>query len=243
MKHIVCMKWGQKFPPSYVNTLAAMVRRNLEPPYRFICFTDDGANLDPSIEVRPLPDMTLETSLPERGWRKLTILGNNLGNDLTGPALFLDLDVLILDNLQPFFDRPGKFFIIHEWGFKDTVIGNSSVFRFNFGEHHDVLEHFVKHGEEVRRQYRNEQAYLSHSINRKGILEYWDGTWCRSFKRHCMQSFPLCHFVPPKKPQGAKIVIFHGDPNPDAVLAGWVGHFGFRAARPADWIAKNWIPD
>ena len=240
MKNIFCMKWGTKFPPSYVNILAAMVRRRLAPPYRFVCFTDDGKDLDQSIEIRPLPEMQLDCSLPERGWRKLTILGSNLGGDLAGPALFLDLDVVIVDDLQPFFEQEGQFIIIHEWGFRDTVIGNSSVFRFNIGEHQDVLDYFVRHGEEVRRQFRNEQAYLSHAIHQKGMLTYWNETWCLSFKRHCLQPFPLCHFLPPKKPEHAKIVIFHGHPNPDAVQSGWVGHFGLRAAKPADWIAENW---
>jgi hypothetical protein len=240
MNNIFCMKWGTKFPPLYVNVLAAMVRRHLQTPYRFACFTDDGNGLDPSIEVRPLPEMQLAASLPERGWRKLTILGNNLGDDLRGSALFLDLDVLILDDLQPFFDVAGKFVIVQEWGFSDKIIGNSSVFRFEIGEHQDVLEHFIRHGDEVRQQFRNEQAYLSHSIHEKGMLTYWDEEWCRSFKRHCLQPFPLCHLIPPKKPDNAKIIIFHGNPNPDVALKGWTGHYGFRAAKPAGWIADNW---
>jgi hypothetical protein len=234
------MKWGTKFPPLYVNVLAAMVRRHLQTPYRFVCFTDDGSGLDPSVEVRPLPEMQLSASLPERGWRKLTILGNNLGDDLNGSALFLDLDVLILDDLQPFFDVSGKFVIVQEWGFKDKIIGNSSVFRFEIGEHQDVLEHFINHGNEVRQQFRNEQAYLSHSINNKRMLTYWNEEWCRSFKRHCLQPFPLCHLIPPQKPENAKIVVFHGNPNPDIAIKGWIGHYGLRAAKPASWIAENW---
>ena len=238
------MKWGTKYPPLYVNILAAMVRRHLSPPYRFICFTDDARDIDPKVEVRPLPEMRLDNPLLERAllkraWRKLSLHGN-LGNDLSGQALFLDLDVVILDDLQPFFDQPGQFIISPEWGFRDPIIGNSSVCRFEIGEHRDVFEHFIKNGEAVLKQHRNEQAYRSHAIHRKGMLSYWNETWCRSFKRHCMLSFPLCHFLSPKKPEGAKIVIFHGNPNPDAVQSGWIGHYGLRAARPADWIAENW---
>ena len=241
MKNIFCMKWGTKFPPSYVNILASMVRRHLAPPYRFVCFTDNGKGLAPQIEVLPLPEMQLEKSLPERGWRKLTILGNNLGAGLSGQALFLDLDIVILDDLQPFFEQTGQFLVIHEkYRFRDPIIGNSSVFRFEIGEHQDILEHFVEHGEEVRQQFRNEQAYLSRAIYNKGMLSYWDEKWCRSFKRHCMRSFPVGHFLPPTKPEGAKIVIFHGKPNPDEVQAGWIGRYGLRAARPVDWIAENW---
>lgn len=240
MKNVVCMKWGTKFPASYVNTLASMVRKHLPPPYRFVCFTDDGNGLNEEIEILPLPEMQLAKSLPERGWRKLTVLGNNLGGGLTGQALFLDLDVVITGDLQPFFDEQGEFIIVHEWGFSDNVIGNSSVFRFEIGQHQDVLDNFLNHGEEVRTQYRNEQAYLSHSIHKKGILTYWNEKWCRSFKRHCLRKFPLCYFLEPKLPDNAKIIVFHGNPNPDAVQKGWVGHCGLRSARPAKWIDENW---
>ncbi len=239
MRNIVCMKWGKKFSPLYVNTLAAMVRRHLDKPYRFVCFTENAEGLDPEIEIRPLPNMMLDSRLPERGWRKLTMLGEKLA-DLEGQALFLDLDVLILDRLEPFFEQPGQFLIVHEWGFRDDVIGNSSVFRFEIGQHQDVLDHFLTHGDEVRSQYRNEQAYLSHAIHNKGILGYWPEEWCRSFKRSCMRPFPLCYFQPPKKPDNVKIVVFHGLPNPDQAIEGWVGKYGLRAVRPASWIKDAW---
>jgi hypothetical protein len=237
------MKWGTKFSSSYVNNLARTVRCNLSEPYRFICFTDNNVGIDSSVEIRPLPDMYLDKTLPERGWRKLTIIGNQLGSDIKGIGLFLDLDVLILDNIQPFFDCPGEFLIIREWGFKDKVIGNSSVFRFKIGAHQDILDNFLTNGEQIRKTYRNEQAYLSHSINQKGILKYWDSDWCRSFKRHCLQPFPICYFVPPRKPKNCKIVIFHGNPNPDSVVNGWIGKYGLRAVKPAKWINDIWKID
>ncbi|MGL6227132.1 MAG: hypothetical protein ACRC10_10985 [Thermoguttaceae bacterium] len=240
MDNIICMKWGSKFGPNYVNTLAGMVRRHLKTPYRFVCFTENGEGLNPGIDVRPLPELNLPEHLPERGWRKLTLFQRQLA-DLQGRALFLDLDVLILDDLEPFFTQPGEFLIVHEWGFKDKVIGNSSVFRFEIGKHPDILDHFLQHGEEVRRQHRNEQAYLSHFVHSKGILEYWPDSWCRSFKRHCMQPFPINYLLTPKKPQDAKIVVFHGNPNPDSARDGWIGKFGTRVVRPTPWIAENWI--
>ena len=239
MNNVICMKWGTKFGPDYVNILASMVRRRLRVPHRFVCFTDDSQGLDSRIEVRPLPEMNLPEHLPERGWRKLTVFGKELA-DLQGYALFLDLDVVIVDDISPFFDIPGEFLIVHEWGFKDPVIGNSSVFRFEIGKHPDVLSNFLENREEIRKRHRNEQAYLSHAVNAKGILEYWPKEWCLSFKRHCMRPFPINYFVAAKQPVGAKIVIFHGNPNPDAARDGWVGKYGIRATRPVKWIAEEW---
>jgi len=127
MENVICMKWGVKYSPNYVNILAGMVRRHLHLPHRFVCFTENPQGLDSRIEVRPLPKMELPGHLPERGWRKLSVLGEQLA-DLQGRALFLDVDVLILDDLEPFFTYPGEFLIVHEWGFRDKVIGNSWSF-------------------------------------------------------------------------------------------------------------------
>ncbi|MCL2304060.1 MAG: hypothetical protein FWC43_01805 [Planctomycetaceae bacterium] len=239
MNNVICVKWGTKYGPEYVNILAAMVRRNLQTPYRFVCFTDDATGFDSRIEVRPLPEIKLSTNFPLRAWRKQTVFREKL-DDLEGTALFLDLDVVILSDLQPFFDHPGRFLIVHEWGFRDPVIGNSSVFRFEIGQHADQFNHFVNHTDEVRGQYRNEQAYTSHSMHKKGILEYWPKEWCLSFKRHCMRSFPINYFLAPDKPENAKIVIFHGNPNPDAARDGWTGHYGLRHVRPTKWIGEAW---
>lgn len=239
MDNIICMKWGTKYGARYVNILAAMVARHLRRPYRFVCFTDDAEGFHPGIEARPLPEMNIPSHLPERGWRKLTVFGEKLF-DLEGSALFLDLDVVILNDLEPFFELPGAFRIIDDWDFPGGVIGNSSVFRFEIGKHPDILDYYIHHGEAVRKKHRNEQAYLSHAVHEKGILEYWPEEWCLSFKRHCLQPFPLCYFFPPVQPANAKVVIFHGNPNPDAALSGWVGKGGFRAVRPTPWISEHW---
>ena len=80
MKNIICMKWGDKFGPEYVNRLHTMVEKNLTIPHRFVCFTDNGEGLNEGIEIRPLPEMTLDKSLPERGWRKLTVFQEKLAD-------------------------------------------------------------------------------------------------------------------------------------------------------------------
>jgi len=233
------MKWGTKYGPNYVNILAAMVRRHLKRPYRFICFTEDGAGLKPGIEVRPLPELDIPSHLPERGWRKLTVFGEKLA-DLQGTALFLDLDIVLLDSLDSFFELPGEFRIIKDWDFPSDVIGNSSVFRFEIGKYPEILENFIENREEIRKKHRNEQAYLSHAVHARGILEYWPEEWCRSFKRSCLSRFPKCHFTVPQKPDGAKIVIFHGNPNPDAAINGWTGKYGLRRVKPTPWVAEHW---
>ncbi len=242
MKNIICMKWGNKFGPEYVNRLHSMVEKNLTVEHRFVCFTDDGTGLNEGIEIRELPEMTLDKSLPERGWRKLTVFQEKLA-DLEGQALFLDLDVVITQNIDPFFEAEGDFLIIKDWDFPNDVIGNSSVFRFEIGKYPDVLSNFIENGEKVRSEHRNEQAYLSHFMHKKGVLKYWKQDWCVSFKRNCLRPFPLNYFMPPQFPEKAKIIIFHGRPTPEQALAGYFGKMGLRYVKPTKWISKYWNND
>ena len=238
--NVICMKWGTKFSPEYVNLLAAMVRKNLTIPHRFVCFTENAEGLDSRIEVRPLPEMNLDARLPERGWRKLTVFQERL-DDLVGQALFIDLDVLIWDNLDCFFELDGAFRIIQDWNLPGKNIGNSSIFRFEIGKYPDILEYFLEHGDQVRKEVRNEQAYLSREMHRKGLLQYWPEGWCISFRKSCMRPFPLGYFLDTKlPPTGTKAVIFHGNPNPDVAIQGWHSPDFFKAVRPVKWIEETW---
>lgn len=236
-RNVICMKWGNKFGAQYVNRLYKMVQTNLTLEHRFVCFTDDATGFDKGIEVFDIPKVIFKDG-PERGWNKLAPLSKKLG-DLEGIALFLDLDVLILNNIDDFFKKEGEFLIIKDWDFKNYV-GNSSVFRFEIGTHSDILEYFEKHTDEIREKFRNEQAYLSWSMKEKGIIKYWDKNWCISFKRHCLRPFPLNYFLAPKLPEDAKILIFHGHPNPEEAFKGYTGKFGFRKVKPTLWMEKYW---
>lgn len=86
MYTVVCMKWGDKYGPEYVNRLFNMVARNTTLPFKFVCFTDDAKGLLPEIDARPLPQMDLPPD-KERGWRKLSLFRKDVG--LEGRVLFL----------------------------------------------------------------------------------------------------------------------------------------------------------
>src|SRR6218665_324802 len=49
-RHILCMKWGTKSGPEYVNRLYAMVRRHLRGEFGFVCLTDDGAGIRSEVQ-------------------------------------------------------------------------------------------------------------------------------------------------------------------------------------------------
>jgi len=232
------MKWGDKFPAEYVNRLYGMVSRNLSMPFRFVCFTENSDNIRQEVEIQPLPELDLPANAPERGWRKLTVFRENFGG-LTGKTLFLDLDVVIVGNLDDFFTHPGEFLIAHDKKRPAKIEGNSSVFRFEIGKYPKILSYFEKNSEQVKQEVRHEQAYLSREIHKLCELEYWPDQWVPSFKYRCCPSWFKSWFQAPFIPNGAKVIIFHGLPNPPEAIKGISGKW-YRHIQPAPWIEKYW---
>jgi hypothetical protein len=235
---ILCMKWGTKYGPDYVNRLYGMVRRHLRGEFRFVCLTDRSEGVRTEVQCLPIPDLALPDGLPERGWKKLTTFAADLYG-LKGTALFLDLDVVIVDDITPFFEHPGDFLIIHDWKRPWRITGNSSVYRFELGTHPEVLERFRAEHENIRARLRNEQAWLSEALHQQGQLGYWPSEWCASWKYHCVPRFPLNYFQTPAVPRGARILVFHGVVNPpDAIAGRSMGNW--RRTLAAPWLEEHW---
>jgi len=240
-RHVLCMKWGTKYGPEYVNNLYGMVRRHLSGDFSFVCLTDDAAGIRPEVHCLPIPEMPIKPEkpgVPDRAWRKLSTFTADL-HGLQGTALYLDVDVVVVGSLDGFFTQPGDFLIIKDYKRPWRVTGNSSVYRFEIGAHADVLSHFHAHEDEIRLRFRNEQAYLSDYLHKQAKLGYWPARWCPSFKYHSIPNWPLNYWREPGIPHDARVVVFHGECNPPDALAGRRNR-AFRFIRPARWIARHW---
>jgi len=242
MVNVLCIKWGQKYGPEYVNKLHSMVRRHLHRPFRFVCLTDDSRGIDPGIETKPIPEVGF-AEFDERkpwtfghGWLKLTSFADPL-YDLQGRTLFLDLDIVIVDSLDPFFEQEGEFIVIREWDKQDGT-GNTSCYLYTIGAHRDALQHLAEQYPASIADVRNEQEYITGFLARQGKLRYWPEAWCRSFKRHCMPGL-LGWFSEPFIPEGARIIVFHGKPNPPDAIAGVSGKW-YRRVKPTRWVEQHW---
>jgi len=236
--NIICMKWGDKFPASYVNKLYGMVKRNTTISFRFVCFTEDTDGIRPEVEIQPLPELNLPDNIPERGWRKLSVFAKDFAG-LSGKTLFLDLDVVIVNNIDDFFTISGDFLIAFDDHKPKKKEGNSSVFRFEIGKYPQILEYFENNFEQIRNEVRHEQAYLSREMNKVNKMQFWPTNWVPSFKYHCAPSWLKSWFVAPSIPKGAKIILFHGLPNPPEAIKGVSGKW-YRHIQPSPWIEKYW---
>ena len=238
-KYIFCMKWGTLYGSEYVNRLYSMVNKNLSYEFKMVCFTDDEVGIIDEVQCFPIPDLDLPSNLPERMWKKLTTLKSDLYG-LEGRALFLDLDIVIVDNIDCFFDVEGEFIIIKDHSWKSwRITGNSSVYRFDIGKHGYVFDQFIANFDVIQKRHRNEQEYLTQVVYDSGKLQYWDKTWCPSYKYDCNSRFPLAVWKKPFIPEGAKIIIFHGEINPHSAINGGRGKW-YRYVRAAPWVADYW---
>lgn len=251
--NVICMKWGRLYGPEYVNHLRAGVRRHLARPHRFVCFTDDGAGIGADVEVLPLPDLGLPQGQRDLRWRKLAVFGERL-HDLGGTTLFLDLDLVIVDALDGFFEHPGRFLIVRDDDLfrpkplrrlnpaRDRFlhsVGNSSVFRFEIGAHRYILDAYVADPQGAARRYEISQQFQSAQLAAHGHLAYWPRGWCVSFKNDCVPRGPASFWRDPAVPPGAKIVVFAGAPKMSEVLAGG-GHRWYRRIGTVDWLHRAW---
>ena len=245
--NILTLKWGIKYGPEYVNRLYSGVRRHLELDFRFLCFTDDTRGLSPEVEVHPIPDFDVPPAWQRTPWLKLALFRDGLA-ELSGQSLFLDLDILITGRMDDFFSyAPGRPCIIRDWEKSLQRLfrrhgepGNSSVFRFESGSSGAILDRFMAERDRALSQYRTvvDQRYLAEALGRDKA--WWPPDWVVSFKRHCIPAFPLNLLVPPRMPSGARIVVFHGRPNPHEALAGYRSGRPHRICRPAEWVCRHW---
>ncbi len=251
--NVVCMKWGKLYGPDYVNHLRTGVARHLARPHRFVCFTDDASGLSADVQALPLPELGLPAGQRDRRWQKLAVFRERL-SDLTGPTLFLDLDLVVVDALDPFFDLPGRFFIIRDDDLfrrrplrklnaeRDRFlhsVGNSSVFRFEIGAHRYILDAYVADPVAAAANYDISQQFQSAQLAAHGDLHYWPSDWCVSFKNACVPRYLRSYANNPSVPDGARIVVFAGEPKMSEVLAGG-GHKWYRRIGNVDWLRAAW---
>ena len=220
-KQIICIKWGTKFGPEYVNRLRGMIARNITPPFRLICFTDDGAGLHGDIVVRPLPRFDYEPPRNTIGkWPKSRLWGD-LG-DVTGTVLFLDLDVIVTGNLDDFFtfgDPDDTVLATNPARIKPfEKLGQTSVYRMRVGKLAPLQDIFRADPQAVADEYRFEQRFVTRRA--PGGVKFWPRGWVVHFRADCVPAFPMRYWQTPKVPEGAKIVIFAGSLNPPDAIAG-----------------------
>jgi hypothetical protein len=251
---VVCLKWGNPYPPEYVNVLQRAVADYLDYPHRFVCITDSAEGLDSQVEIIPLPEIPIERSKWASGfWPKLAVFREGVFAD-NEIVLYLDVDILISQSLNAFvelIDQQGGLRIIREWNpdiwqlvpvwMRPDRGGNGSVIGFIAGEQRHLFGDFANDPIGVDDEFGIDQVYITEQARQR---KYWPEGWCTSFRRSCVPHWPL-NLLSSKisKKKHAKMFIFHGRPNPTDMVAdgtyrwGTKWRFGFG---PVDWVQSYW---
>lgn len=242
MKQIICMKWGTLYSADYVNRLYRMIARNITPPFKLYCLTDDPAGILPEVVIRKCPAVDIPSPMCRGGWRKTALWAPRVA-DLSGECLFLDLDIIITGPLDGFFDYRGAsdYMVMRNYTTMRRRIGNTSVFRFTVGSHPYVLERLLAEPLKMRSLYGNSQTFISDTI---GGMDFWPDGWIRQFKVHCLHPFPLRLFLQPRRFADAKIVVCTGHPAPDELVSGtwkapWYKKI-YKSIPPVKWVRDAW---
>jgi hypothetical protein len=242
---VLCMKWGTVFPADYANVLFRAVTAHLAPGFRFICLTDRTDGLDAGIVTSPIPDIGLTPAqIRAPGvWRKLALFHPDvaaLAPDAR--ALVIDLDMIILGPLDPFFAAEGGIILLdtgHAWREREPVQPSTGVFSFTPGEQGHILAAFQADSAGAMARFHNEQDFVAaHATG----LTLWPTGMVISFKRHLVRLYGRDLILPPPAPvSGPAILAFHGDPRPaDLIRAGIWGRFPHLGRGHVGWARDYW---
>lgn len=219
-KVVVCINWGTKYGAPYINRLYEMVRANITPPFRFVAFTDTRDGVHPDVDCFDLPEMP--GFMPENTigqWPKSRLWAPKLG-DLSGPFLFVDLDVTITGPLDAFFEFADADDVVLARNAAKPLqkLGQTSIYRMPVGALAPLQELFASDPQAVADKYRFEQHFVTK--NAPNGVKFWPKEWVRHYRIECIPRFPLNYFVDPKPPKGARVIIFAGALNPPDAIAG-----------------------
>lgn len=240
---VICLKWGDRYGPEYVNRLFSMVSRATKRPLRFICITDDVTDLSPGIVTRPMPEFDLPETFRFKGFRRMFLFKESL-NDITGRVLHLDVDLLVTGSIDDLFDyNPQADYIVSEnWTQPGAGIGNMSVFRYRIGSQTKIWDRFSADPLGMLEKYTNSQTFCSRTL---GDIAMYPLAWCTGFK-NLIPKWPMNFFITPNRPPAeARIVAFTGKPDMDEAIRGeWPDKRTwkkiYKYIRPTDWIKEYW---
>jgi len=244
MLDVVCWKWKppagyrSTFDAASVNTLRAMVARNLSLPHRFSCITDDAEGIDATVRVIPLWDDFAAVPNPSNRlnpscYRRLKMFSAEARTTIGERIVSMDLDVVITGDLTPLFDRAEDFVI---WGGQTVQPGragtsvynwyNGSLMMLRAGSRTKVWDTFDPARSPTRANQAgcrgSDQGWISYCLGPKEAV--WgtsDGVY--SFRNHIVPGKGIL-------PRDARFIAFHGRHDP------WQAE----VQRAHPWVAQHY---
>lgn len=221
MINILCVRFGNKYGPQYVERLRNMVARHITVPYEFICLTDDPTPIDGvRLIVQP------HSGYARGWWHKVHMFDPAL--PINGRILYFDLDVIICNNINKLAQSQSEkdFFGIRDFNRKfhpHWNALNSSVMSWQHGLHTDVWTVF-KTNPATAQKLHGDQDWIWKVA--KSRITFWPDEYIMSYKwelrdrNEIDRSNGQIKFKTvrnPSIPKNCSVVVFHGDPKPENI--------------------------
>jgi hypothetical protein len=165
----------------------------------FYCLTDDPLGLERDIIALPV------SPLCEGWWHKIYLFSWDHG--IASRLLYMDIDMVVTGSLENFLAYDGDFATGSRFNRPDQI--NSTIMSIPAGYGHPIWTTFVRYRSMVMRSFGGDSRFIE-SVNGPKTKRWQDmfPGQLVSYKKHVLGG-PL--------PQGARLVSFHGKPDPEDV--------------------------
>jgi hypothetical protein len=217
---VLCVRFGTKYGREYVERLRNMVQRYFTVPHEIACLTDD---YEPIEGVRTI--FQPQAGYNKLWWHKVHMFDPDL--PITGRILYLDLDVIIANDMNKLVSNLGNSFMgIQDFNRKfhsNWQYLNSSTMSWMHRSHSYIWEQFRSAPKEAQRLHGDQDWIWKIAKDR---IKFWPKSWIQSYKweirsreeieyRNGIRRFKSVKDV--KIPDDCSIVVFHGDPKPEDI--------------------------
>jgi hypothetical protein len=227
MINIYTVKWGTKYSVDHVNKILEQCREHITTDFDFYCLTEHTIGLHSDVIVIPFP----EDNYYEKWWNKLYLFDKQVVSQ-RGEKLFLDLDIVIQNNIDCIVDHDpedGLTFVHTHWHNmkkmkRDTqdiprayTDLNSSVLRWNDRLDVDKITKFVTdYPDQMFFHYRGLDNLFGHQRDRILNIDFFPDGWVYSYnygymwpidtREHVLRPEPLiCLYDSMERPQDVKL--------------------------------------
>jgi len=197
--NLVCLHYGTLYGPEYVLNLWRRARQFTAYDFDFYVFTDNPTQHPQDLGwiFMTLPDWRVT----KPWWFKLDIFNNLPGNNL-----YLDLDTVIVNRIDKFWDyKPSTFRICQDFNRAMSTnirFTNSSVMGWPGNSQLALYQRFVEDPVRYQREFRSDQDFIhAHAAEET----WWPMLWAQSWKWEVQD---LKNLAP-----DTSIIVCHGKPD------------------------------
>ena len=208
--NIVVWRWGSKYPGHYVDRLKAGVTRHIKQEFKFCVVAPEAEDE----HLTKIPGCFVRLRMFDPAWQEK--------HGLTGRIVSIDLDTVITGALDPLFDRPEPFVILHGGNSANPCRYNGSMFMLRAGMHPEIWSGFSLKEAFAMPSYDfpDDQGYLAAKLPNAAGWKVGSETGAYCFQK---PGWP----VGTDLPKDARIVAFPGWRDPSKF-------------QNIDWVKTNW---